>query len=199
MSYLRGFLPWIAFAVLSGVGWEWGAAAALVCAVASLVTDRRAGVTADAQVLDFGTIGYFAALALLAFAWPHSPVQQYAGALSAGWLALIAWSGLAMGRPFTLGIGRRRAARQLWHEPGFVRLNVAITRVWATAFTLSAAALALCAVTGVAVIVRMACQLIGFVLPALITRRMVRGARARARVGGVVADAAVRVACGSSA
>jgi hypothetical protein len=181
MSYLRGFLPWIAFAVLSGIGWEWGAAAALVCAVANLVTDRRAGVTADAQVLDFGTIGYFAALGMLAFASRHSPVQQYAGALSAVWLALIAWTSLAIGRPFTLSIARRRAARQLWHNPRFVRLNVGITGVWATAFTLSAAAIALCAATDAPDIARIACQLTGFVVPALITQHLVRRARTHRR------------------
>lgn len=194
MSYLRGFLPWIAFAVLSGIGWEWGAAAGLVCAVASLVDDRRAGVTADAQVLDFGTIGYFAVLALLAVAWPHSPVRQYAGALSAGWLALIAWTSLTVGRPFTLGIARRRAPREMWHEAGFVRLNVGITRVWATAFALSAAGIALCVATGASDIAEIACQVTGFVVPALLTQRLVRGAMARVQAAGITVDAPLQAA-----
>lgn len=46
MSYLRGFIPWIVFAAVSGVGWQWGAAAALAVGLRLLIQDRKQGIPA---------------------------------------------------------------------------------------------------------------------------------------------------------
>jgi uncharacterized membrane protein (DUF4010 family) len=81
MSYLRGFVPWIVFGVLSTVDRRWAAVAALVLGVLLLLRDRLAGVAADAQILDVSTVVYFTSLANLAFAVPHSPLRHYDGAL----------------------------------------------------------------------------------------------------------------------
>ena len=43
MNYLRGFLPWIAFAVVSTLDWRWAALVALVLA-AGLMIDRKSVV-----------------------------------------------------------------------------------------------------------------------------------------------------------
>ena len=63
MSYLRGFIPWIVFGVLSTFDWRWAAVAALASGVFLLWRDRRCGVAADALILDVSTIVYFTALA----------------------------------------------------------------------------------------------------------------------------------------
>ncbi len=179
MGYLRGFIPWIAFAAISSVGWQWGALAALVIGVWLLVKDRRSGVAADALILETSTVAYFAALTAFAFAVPHSPVRTYVGALSFGWLAATAWATLAVRRPFTLGIARRNTPREFWHTPQFLRVNTVITMAWATSFTLTAAAIAACDAAHTGSLATTCCQVIGFVAPAVFTNRYPKIVRAR--------------------
>jgi hypothetical protein len=179
MTYLRGFIPWIAFAALSTVGWQWGALAGLVIGVRLLLLDRKAGVAGDAQILETSTVAYFAALTAFSFAVPHSPVEHYDGAISFAWLALTAWGTLAVARPFTLGIAKRQAPEAVWGSPVFLRINVVLTRAWALSFTLTAAAVAACNAAHLNSAVEIACQVAGFVVPAVFTARYPKAAQAR--------------------
>ncbi|QKV90823.1 hypothetical protein HUT19_02935 [Streptomyces sp. NA02950] len=180
MNYLRGFIPWIAFAVVSSLGWQWGALAGLVIGAGLLVQQRKSGVDADALVLEGSTVVFFAGLTALSFARPHSALESYGGALALGWLAVTAWVTVAVRRPFTTGIARRQAPREVWGTPLFRRINVVITAVWATAFTLSAAALAAVHAADLGDTASTAVQVAGFVLPAMFTARYPERARARA-------------------
>ncbi|MFC1409433.1 hypothetical protein ACEZCY_09920 [Streptacidiphilus sp. N1-12] len=179
MSYLRGFIPWIAFAALSTVGWQWGALAGLVIGVRLLMQDRKAGVATDALILQFSTVVYFAALTAFAFAAPHSPVEHYDGAVSFAWLALTAWGTLAATRPFTLGIAKQQAPKEVWGSPAFLRINVVLTAAWATAFTLTAAAVAACDAAHLGSLATTGCQVAGFVVPAVFTARYPKAVQAR--------------------
>ncbi|MEE4545286.1 hypothetical protein V2S66_25380 [Streptomyces sp. V4-01] len=179
MNHLRGFVPWIAFAVVSAAGWQWGALTGLVLALWLLVRDRRAGVAADALILESSTAGCFALLTAVAFAAPHSGLHHWTGALSMGWLALTAWATLAVRRPFTLGIARRQAPREVWESPVFVRVGVVLTTVWAAAFTLTAALLGAISATRLGQGASIPVQVAGFVLPALFTARYPDRVRAR--------------------
>src|SRR5689334_21305535 len=87
MNYLRGFIPWIAFAAVSAAGWQWGALTGLVLGIWLLIQDRKAGVAAESQILEFSTIAFFAVLSVIAFSRPDSGLEDYSGALSLGWLA----------------------------------------------------------------------------------------------------------------
>lgn len=185
MSYLRGFVPWIVFGVVSSFDWKWASIAALVSGLALLLQDRRAGVAADAQILDVSTVVYFVAIGALAFASPHSPVEKYDAAASFGWLALTAWGSLAVRRPFTLGIARRRTPREFWDLPDFLRINVAITIAWAVAFTATCAALAVCSAVDAPAVVGIACHVLGLGAPAVFTS--VYPARAQARIAAAAA------------
>jgi hypothetical protein len=180
MSYLRGFIPWIVFGVLSTFDWRWAAVAALAAGVFLLWRDRRSGVAADALILDVSTVVYFTALGVLAFAAPHSPLERYDGALSFGWLALTAWGSLAVGHPFTLGIARRQTPREYWDLPEFVRINVVITVAWAVAFTLTRAALVGCVAAHVPTAIEIAVHVVGLAAPAAFTA--IYPARAQARL-----------------
>lgn len=180
MGYLRGFVPWIVFAAVSPLGRQWGALGALVAGAGLLAQARRAGVAADAQILEVSTLLYFAALGALAFAAPHSGLRPYTAALSFGWLAVTAWSTIAVRRPFTIGIARRNTPREFWHLPVFLRINTVITAVWAAAFTLTAAALAVCDATGAGTAAAAACQVAGFAAPAAFTARYQTIVQARA-------------------
>lgn len=171
MNYLRGFVPWIAFAVVSTIGWQWAAVTGLAIGVWLLVNDRRAGVAADALILDGSTVVYFAALAAVAFAFPHSGLRHYSGGLSVAWLAATAWATLAAGRPFTTGIARQQAPREVWHSPVFLRVNKVLTAFWATAFTLTAAADATVTAAHLGIGASIAVQVAGFAIPAVFTAR----------------------------
>ena len=41
MMYVRTFLPWIVYGVVPSGSWQWGALAALVIAIASIVVQTR--------------------------------------------------------------------------------------------------------------------------------------------------------------
>ncbi|MGQ4514396.1 hypothetical protein [Streptomyces sp. DW26H14] len=180
MSYVRGFLPWIAFAAVSGVAWQWAALLSLAIGAFFLVKERRAGASADGQILDLGTVVYFTVLTVIAFADPHSPFQDYVSGASSAWLALIAGGSLLVGRPFTLGIAKRSAPPALWQNPVFIRTSTVLAGVWTAAFTLSAIATLLCEATGAGDALRILVQILGFAVPMAFTRHYVKKVRARA-------------------
>ncbi|MFI1969881.1 hypothetical protein BLA24_17620 [Streptomyces cinnamoneus] len=179
MNYLRGFIPWIAFAIVPSADWQWGAVLGLAVGIALLAKDQKAGVAAESLILERSTVVYFAVLTAVAFAVPHSPLSHYSGALSLGWLAVTAWATLAVGRPFTTGIAKRQAPPEVWNTPVFRRINVVITAVWAAAFTLTAATLSAVYAAGLDSTVSIPVQVVGFALPAMFTARYPDRVRAR--------------------
>ena len=178
MNYLRGFLPWILFSVVSDYDWRWAALLALVLSVGLMLWDRRAGARIDAQILDIGSIVFFVALAVFAFAVPNSPLRQYDGGLSGVWLALLAWASLALRRPFTMGIARRQTPPEVWSTPRFKHTNVVITLAW----TIALSGTAICAMAGDALnapfIFRAAYSVIGYGGAIWFTRQYVAKIRA---------------------
>lgn len=179
MNYLRGFIPWIAFAAVSSAGWQWGALTGLVLGIWLLIQDRKAGIAAESQILEFSTIAFFAVLSVVAFSRPDSGLEDYSGALSLGWLAVTAWATLAVRRPFTTGIAKRQAPPEVWNSPVFLRINVVLTAVWAAAFTVTAAVLIPIYAADLGSGVSIPVQVAGFVVPALFTARYPDRVRAR--------------------
>lgn len=184
MNYLRIFLPWILFAAVSAAGWQWGALTGLVLTVLVLGQNRRAGVPRDAQVIELSMLVFFAVLTVVAFAATGSGLKHWTGVLSLGWLGLVSWTGLAAGRPFTLGIARRQAPREVWETPGFRRINTVITTVWAAAFTVTALVLIPLVTADLGSGVTIPVQIAGFAVPAVFTGRYVERVRARAQAAG---------------
>ena len=182
MSYLRGFLPWIMFDAVSLFSSPLAALTALVMSAYFLVKDRLAGVTADAQILDFGSIVYFGALTAVSFADPHSPLLNYESGLSSAWLALIAWVSLLLRQPFTLGIAKRVTPPEVWRTTRFRRSSTVIARVWAISFTVSAITTLACEAAGTGQVLRAVVQVLAFGVPATFTHLYVKGVRARAAV-----------------
>jgi hypothetical protein len=195
MNILRSFLPWIAFSVLSSiVGWQWGALFALVATIASLVYDRRAGIGLDAQILDLGTFIFFLFATVAGFVAPHSVLGTYDGGLSSVWLAVIAGVSLAVRRPFTAGIAKRQAPREIWNTAGFLRFNMVLTAVWTLSFVVGAALTIACEIYAAPLPIRVLCQLVGFVVPMVFTRRYVARRRARTAAAADGAGASPTVA-----
>ncbi|MGW1839201.1 hypothetical protein [Streptomyces sp. NPDC002067] len=179
MQYLRGFIPWLAFGLVSAAGWQWGALAGLTLAAVFLLADRTAGWAPAERLLDYGTVLFFTALTALAFLRPESGLKIYAGSLSMGWLALLAWGSIAAGCPFTLAIARRRVAPEITTSPLFLKINTVLTAVWALAFTLTALAQAALSFGGGHPGLSVMVQIAGFVLPARFTASYPERARTR--------------------
>ncbi|MFF5211251.1 hypothetical protein [Streptosporangium sp. NPDC000396] len=139
---LLGFLPWIVYAIIAtSDNWRYGAITGFVIAIGVLVVDRRAGKGWDEMVIASSAAVFFTVITLISFALPGTPLMRYGPALVNAWLALTAGGSLLIGRPFTLGIARTMAPREVWDSPVFHRINVIITSVWAVSFTVAAVAL----------------------------------------------------------
>ncbi|KZM68563.1 hypothetical protein AWN90_11950 [Nocardia terpenica] len=128
-------------AVVGGFDYRAGATAGLAAALVLLVDDRRAGTAWDAMLLDISSAAYMAVLTVLSWFVPNLALLHYGTALPLGWLAVAAWLGLAIGRPFTVGIARRSVSEFVAGTARFRRVNVTITAAWAVCFTLDAATL----------------------------------------------------------
>ncbi|MBH1933249.1 hypothetical protein I5Q34_02915 [Streptomyces sp. AV19] len=179
MDYLRGFIAWIAFAVVSSYSLQWGAVAGLAVGVGVLAKELRSGTRAEALVLEGSGALFFAVLTGLAFAFPRGPLAEYSGALSLAWLAVTAWGTVAVRRPFTTGIAKRQAPPAVWETPLFRRINTVLTSAWATAFTVTAGGVAAVHAAGVGGGIPVLCQIAGFVLPMLFTGQYLKKVRAR--------------------
>ncbi|MFG2718721.1 hypothetical protein ACGFW5_10530 [Streptomyces sp. NPDC048416] len=177
MNYLRGFIPWIVFAAIGSAHWQWGALAALAVAAYLFAMDRKRGVSADSLILEQSTIVFFAVLGVIAFAATDSGLRAYGGALATGWLALTAWATLALRKPFTTGIAKRQAPREVWTNPVFIRINIVLTAVWALGFTLTAIALAVIDAESLGSTASIVVQVAGFAVPAVFTAQYPERAR----------------------
>jgi hypothetical protein len=179
MSYLRTFAPWIVFAIIPSGDWQWAALIALAISVSGVIRQTKSGLPLDAQIIDIGSAVYFAALTVLAFADPHTPLHAYTSCLASGAIGLIAGVSLAVGKPFTLGIAKQSVSRDRWDSPLFIRTNVIITAVWTASFIISCVALAFLAHSSV--LARSTVQVAAFVVPMVFTVRYAAYVRARGR------------------
>lgn len=132
MGILLGFLPFLAFAVLSG---PFGTTAALLAgaltAAGLVLRGWRAG--AAPKILEVGTLILFSVLATVtALMHRDLPLMGVRLAVDLGLLAIILAS-LALRRPFTLQYAREQVPAEHWGSPVFLRTNMVISAGWAVA------------------------------------------------------------------
>jgi hypothetical protein len=169
ITAVRGFLPWIAFGIIEGVAdWRFGALAALVLAAILLVTALVRGSQPDQLVIELSGTLFFLVLTPLAFLYPNAPIAEHISPIASGWLAVTAWGSLLLRHPFTLGIARQSAPREVWERPQFRHINNVLTAVWSAAFTVQAFCLLL---LGGNTAVHIVIQVAGYVLPMVFTVR----------------------------
>ena len=188
MSYLKTFSPWIAYWAGTAVAdWRLGLAAGLVVGIAVLVSGRRDGV----DVISAAGVVYFAALLPVALAEPASSLSDGTAAMALAVLGIAATASILLGRPFTETFARRETPQELWDTPQFRDANRVITTAWAVSFLVTAAVLAvLLLIAPDALGVRIAVQVVGFVVPIRFTslyRARLRARYAPAALAGVPA------------
>ncbi|HTW71263.1 MAG TPA: hypothetical protein VME47_15355 [Acetobacteraceae bacterium] len=133
MGVLLGFLPFVAFAALSGALGATGALiAGAVVSAALIVRGRLKG--GSWKILELGTFILFCAVAIaMALAGGTLSVIGVRLCVDIGLLGIVLVS-LAVGRPFTLEYAREQVAPEHWGSPVFLRANIVITSGWAVAF-----------------------------------------------------------------
>ncbi|MFJ9565483.1 hypothetical protein ACIRQQ_36285 [Streptomyces fuscichromogenes] len=178
MNYVRGFAPWLCYAALSPVDWRLGTSAAALAALYLLAVQLRARTV---DLLTTATCGFFVVMAAIALADPGTGLQHWICALANATLAATALASLMVRRPFTLTFARAEVPREFWDSPRFLRVNMVLTAIWATGFTLGA--LACAAVVDYdhsATVPLVTAQVLAFVLPFAVGGRYAARARTRA-------------------
>ena len=133
MGVLLGFLPFLAFAVLSL--WQ-GAIVALIAGAAVsaglIVRNRIKG--GSLKILEAGTFLLFLALAIYAAtAGRQLSIIAVRLCVDIGLLAIVVAS-MALRRPFTLQYAKEQVAPEYWTSQRFLKTNYVITGGWAVAF-----------------------------------------------------------------
>ena len=95
MNYLRGFLPWIVFAIVSSFGWQWGALAGLGLGVVLLAQGRRAKLPMDSQILEVSTVVYFATLTVPCPKCGHPQIEETFRNYKCAGCGLVIWKTVA--------------------------------------------------------------------------------------------------------
>ena len=135
MAMLLAFSPFLAFLVGEHLlGIVPALCAGAVVAVALLVRERLRGAR-EVRVLEAGTAVLFGSLALAAVFLKDVPwsVGLVRLVVDLGLMTLVL-AGVAVGRPFTLALGRARVSAEVAASPGFLRRVRLIALAWAGAF-----------------------------------------------------------------
>lgn len=133
---LAPWVPWLAFLLI--------AHGSMGRVGAGLVVALVAGVVLAAMRLYRGVLMWtgllFFTLALIAVFGLHSTwFLKHLAVIANGMLAVAAWGGLLVGRPFTIEFAREHTDPARWNDPLFIRVNQVITAAWAAVFTFNAA------------------------------------------------------------
>ncbi len=135
-----GFSPWIAWAVLANRG-TLGFAAAFAIAGTLLADQLR---RRKVKAMEIASSSYFGAQLLLTGVLGWHGLEAYNLVLLYGVLALMAWTTLLLGSPFTLQYEREDWPQELWEQPLFRRTNLILTAAWGVIFLGGSASAALC-------------------------------------------------------
>jgi len=132
---MLSFAPWLSFLIIARdtlLRVEIGLSVALALTVVMGVLRLHRGI-----ILWVG-VAFFGAATVAVIGFHDTWTLRHLGVLANGALALGAWLTLALGKPFTLDYAKEHVDPGLWTDPQFIRVNVLMTAVWATAFTISA-------------------------------------------------------------
>ncbi len=128
-----GFVPWIIYWVLTGMG---NTRAAILAGLGfSLALNVYRFARRKVKILDAVSLAFLAISAFVTFVLGSDLLASYGGVLSDLTLASVAWGSLLAGNPFTLDYAKEDWDQAFWDNPIFVETNQIITAVWGGVFT----------------------------------------------------------------
>lgn len=136
LKLLLSFAPWIAILIIARdtiARVEIGLVAALALSILMAVLKLHRGI-----IMWVG-LAFFTAATIAVLFFHNMWTIRHLGVLANGALAAGSWITLALGRPFTLEYAKAQTDPSKWRDPLFIRVNVLLTSVWATTFTLNTA------------------------------------------------------------
>lgn len=132
---LRGFLPWIIFAVIAGpplTRLETALAVSLASVPILGYKQLRQGF-----FLTWGSLLFFGLSLILVAFLKNIWVAWHMDVLARATLAAIAWASILAGKPFTLQYARQNVAQEYWHTPRFIHTGYLISTVWGIIFLIA--------------------------------------------------------------
>lgn len=135
LSILLGFLPWIAFAAISGPSMFRLDAAIIAALVLTLLTGLRQ--LARGFILTWGSLLFFGII-LIMVVWLRNPwVIKNLDILSHGTLAAIAWLSIFMGKPFVLQYARETVPPERQASLLFFQVCRTLSALWGVIFLIN--------------------------------------------------------------
>jgi hypothetical protein len=132
-----GFVVWVVYGILYALGhWTAAAVAGLAVMLAIVASENR---TANVKILDLTSLGFLVLALTMLLTVGDQVFNRYHITLVWGLFALLTWSTILVGFPFTLQLAWERAPRKVWSEALFHRVHFRLTTVWGVIFTLDTA------------------------------------------------------------
>ncbi len=133
VNFLSGFMPWILFLSFSGKTFASLERSIILGLLASLIfgfKELRKGF-----LLQWGTLLFFVACAITVDGMKLIFVAKSMGIVSNGFLALVIWWTIIIGKPFTLQYARAELPPERWGEPALLQSCRFLAIVWALLLT----------------------------------------------------------------
>ena len=141
-----GIVAWIVYGVLSANG-HWIGAALGALAVAAAIVAHEYSRNAI-KILDCTTVAFFAFTLVTTIAAGPWLFKSYNVFVTWTVFALVTWTTLLIGFPFTIQYAREQAPPEVWDHPRFMRLNVILTAAFGLMFSVNAMLGVLALMTG---------------------------------------------------
>ena len=140
MKLILGFLPFLAFALISAAGYsKLALLAGAVIAGVGIVRDATSPGKKP-KTLEVGTFVLFSALAIAAWlAGMDLSVALVRICVDAG-LLVIVFATIVVGKPFTLEYAKERISPSQWTNASFIETNKVVSGAWGVAFAVAVAA-----------------------------------------------------------
>ena len=135
ISILLGFLPWIAFGVISGPS-LWRLNAAIIVAL-GLVLVMGYKQLAKGFILTWGSLLFFGFNLVMVVLFENLRVIQNLDILTNGTLAAIAWLSFFMGKPFVLQYALETVPPERQASPDFYRTCRTLAVIWGVVFLIA--------------------------------------------------------------
>ena len=134
-SILLGFLPWIAFSVISGPSLFRLNASIIAALILVLIMGFKQ--LSKGFVLTWGSLLFFSVLLVMVVLLRNMWFIGNLDILSQGTLALITWLSICVGKPFVLQYALETVPLERQASPAFYRICRNLTIVWGVVFIVS--------------------------------------------------------------
>lgn len=128
---------WLAYIVLAvGQHWHWGLLGGFIGMAIIVAQEYRHHAV---KIVDCTSLGFFAVMLAVSIAIGTWLIAGYSVLIVWAAFAIVFWTTIAIGFPFTLQYAREQAPPAVWRQPIFIGTNYRISLLWAIVATINAA------------------------------------------------------------